>query len=61
MQILNSNDFLQYFLIIIFTEDKEEEGRTEDEDQGEEEEDRQGELREEAIEVNLLLHLAKVQ
>ena len=54
MQIFNSVNFLLYFYIVGFIEDKDEEGGTEDE--GQKEEDGQGEL-----DVNLLLHLAKDQ
>ena len=54
MQIFNSGNFLLYFYIVGFIEDKDEEGGTEDE--GQKEEDGQGEL-----DVNLLLHLAKDQ
>ena len=43
-----------------FKEEKDEEGGVENEGQ-EEEEDGQGELEEGAIDVNLVLHLAKVQ
>ena len=57
---VNSIDFLQYFQIVGFIEDKDEEGGAEDKGQGEEE-DGQGELEEGAIDVNLLLYLAKVQ
>ena len=60
MQIFNSIDFLQYFYITGFIEYKGEEGGAEDKGQGEEE-DGQRELEEGAIDVNLLLHLVKIQ
>ena len=59
MQILNSIDFLQYLWIIGFKGEKDEKGGVED--KGQEEEDEQGELEEGAMDVNLLLNLAKVQ
>ena len=48
------------FQVVRFSEDKEEEGDAEDEGQ-EDIEDGQEELQEWAVDVNLLLHLAKVQ
>ena len=53
LQIFNSIDFLQYFQIVGFIEDKDEEGGTEGKGQGEEE-DGQEELEEGAIDVNLV-------